>query len=187
MALEPWAPVSEESLVDYKVFHVRKAVRRSPRTGKGVGLFILDTADWVNVVAFTRQQELILVRQYRHGIQDFTLEIPGGVVHGHEDPEIAARRELREESGYAPARITRIGRVAPNPAFQTNYLTTFLATGCEVAGDLIQDQGEDLEVVLVPASDVEAKVRAGEIDHALVLAGLYFHKLGSGLERDNPG
>ncbi len=179
MALKPWEQISEESLIQYKVFHVRKARRRSPRTGKEVGLFILDTVDWVNVVAFTKQQELILVRQYRHGIQDFTLEIPGGVLDGDEDPELAARRELREESGYAPGEVTRIGCAAPNPAFQTNHITTYLATGCELAGDLIQDHGEDLEVVLVPRAEVEAKVRTGEIDHALVLAGLYFHKLKS--------
>lgn len=180
MALEPWDPVSEESQFQYKVFHVRKAVRRSPRTGQEVGLFILDTVDWVNVVAFTKEGELILVRQYRHGIQDFTLEIPGGVVHGDEDPEIAARRELREESGHAAGRIQRIGRAAPNPAFQTNHITTYLATDCELEGELIQDQGEDLEVVLVPAGEVEKKVRSGEIDHALVLVGLYFHSLGAG-------
>ena len=179
MALKPWEQISEESLIQYKVFHVRKARRRSPRTGKEVGLFILDTVDWVNVVAFTKEQELILVRQYRHGIQDFTLEIPGGVLDGDEDPTVAARRELREESGYAPGEVTRIGRAAPNPAFQTNHITTYLATDCELAGDLIQDQGEDLEVVLVPRAAVEARVRAGEIDHALVLAGLYFHKLKS--------
>ena len=70
-----------------------------------------------------------------------------------------------------------IGRAAPNPAFQTNHITTFLARDCELAGPLIQDKGEDLEVVLVPGDQVEEKVRAGEIDHALVLAGLYFHKL----------
>lgn len=186
MPLEPWDSISEESLFQYKVFHVRKALRRSPRTGKDIGLFILDTADWVNVVAFTKQQELILVRQYRHGIKDFTLEIPGGVVHGDENGEIAARRELREESGYAAGEMTRIGRAAPNPAFQTNYITTYLATGCELAGDLIQDQGEDLEVVLVPRDEVEARVRAGEIDHALVLAGLYFHRLESGSETESP-
>ena len=179
MALKPWESISEEPLFQYKVFNVLKARRRSPRTGKEVGLFILDTVDWVNVVAFTKQQELILVRQYRHGIQDFTLEIPGGVLDGDEDPELAARRELREESGYAPGEVTRIGRAAPNPAFQTNHITTYLATGCELAGDLIQDHGEDLEVVLVPRAEVEAKVRTGEIDHALVLAGLYFHKLKS--------
>lgn len=180
MALEPWDPISEESHFQFKAFEVRKALRRSPRTGKEVGLFILDTLNWVNVVAFTKEQELILVRQYRHGTKDFTLEIPGGVVHDGEDPETAARRELREESGYAPGRFTRIGRCAPNPAFQTNHITTYLATDCELRGELIQDQGEDLEVVLVPADEAEAKVLAGEIDHALVLAGLYFYKLQNG-------
>ena len=177
MSLKPWEQLSEESLVQYKVFHVRKARRRSPRTGEDIGLFILDTVDWVNLVAFTKQQDLILVRQYRHGTCEFTLEIPGGIVHGDEDLELAARRELREESGYGAGEMVRIGRAAPNPAFQTNHITTYLARGCELEGELIQDQGEDLEVVLVPQDQVEEKVRAGEIDHALVLAGLYFHKL----------
>ncbi len=177
MSLKPWEQLSQESLFQYKVFHVSKAWRRSPRTGEDVGLFILDTVDWVNVVAFTKQQDLILVRQYRHGTREFTLEIPGGILHGSEEAELAARRELREETGHEPGEVIYIGRAAPNPAFQTNHITTFLARDCELAGPLIQDKGEDLEVVLVPGDQVEEKVRAGEIDHALVLAGLYFHKL----------
>ena len=98
-------------------------------------------------------------------------------MHGSEEAELAARRELREETGYEPGEVIYIGRAAPNPAYQTNHITTFLARDCELAGPLIQDKGEDLEVVLVPGDQVEEKVRAGEIDHALVLAGLYFHKL----------
>ncbi|MHC4899362.1 MAG: NUDIX hydrolase [Planctomycetota bacterium] len=177
MSLKPWEQLGEESLAQYKVFHVRKARRRSPRTGQDIGFFILDTVDWVNVVAFTKAQELILVRQYRHGTCEFALEIPGGIVHGDADAEAAARRELREETGYVPGEFVCIGRAAPNPAFLTNHITTFLATGCELSGELIQDQGEDLEVVLVPRDQIAPKVRAGEIDHALVLAGLYFHEL----------
>jgi 8-oxo-dGTP pyrophosphatase MutT (NUDIX family) len=173
MGLRPWEQLNEERLVRYKVFDVRRSVRRSPRTGVEHGIFTIDTLEWVHIVAISSASELILVRQYRHGSRTFSLEIPGGVV-GPEDPDPAATaaRELREETGYEAARWVALGSTNPNPALFTNRLHTFLATGCERVGDLIQDSGEDLEVVLMPVAEVEQRIRAGAFDNALVLAGL---------------
>ena len=178
MTLQPWEHLREEPLVRYKVFDVHKAVRRSPRNGVDIGFFLVRTWDWVNVVALTERDELLLVRQYRHGTQEFTLEIPGGIVHGaDEPPALAAARELREETGYEAARLTPLGVVRPNPAILTNRCHTFLATGCRRVGDLQQDAGEDMELLAVPLADVDAMVLRGEIDHALVLAALHFLRL----------
>ncbi len=178
MSLKPWEQLHEESLVRYKVFDVRKSLRRSPRNGAEIGFFIINTWDWVNVVAFTKDQQLIMVRQYRQGTKEVTLEIPGGILHAKdEDPEIAAIRELREETGYQPGMVQALGGVSSNPAIFNNRCMTFLATDCEPVGDLIQDQGEDLEVVLLPLDEVEDKVRRGEIAHSLVVVGLYLYRL----------
>ena len=174
MALSDWEQLSEETLVRYKVFDVVKARRRSPRTGQDIGFFVIRTPAWVNVVALTEDDELLLVRQYRHGTETMSLEIPGGLVDPGEHPADAAKRELREETGFEAAGIQPIGVMTPNPAIFANRCHTYLATGCRRVGDLAMDPGEDLEIVIVPAGQVDELVRTGKIDHALVLAAFAF-------------
>lgn len=173
MTLGDWEQLGEESLLRYKVFHVRKSRRRSPRTGAEIGFFLIDTRDWVNIVAVTTADELVLVRQFRHGSERTGLEIPGGLVDPHEkDPAIAAARELREESGYEAAHLERLGVMNPNPAIFSNRCTVYLATGCRRVGELQMDPGEDIEVVTVPVAELDALIRSGEIEHAIVLGAI---------------
>lgn len=176
MSLRDWQEVHEESLVHYKVFDVVKARRRSPRTGVEIGFFLIRTPDWVNVVALTEQQELILVRQYRHGTRTFSLEIPGGLIDAHDaDPAAAAARELREETGYAAQRWTALGAIDPNPAIISNRCWTFLAEGCLRVGEAALEEKEDIAVEEIPLARVPALLGGGEITHALVAVA--FQKL----------
>lgn len=171
--LREWEQLGEEYLARYKVFDVVKSRRRSPRTGVDIGFFLIRTPDWVNVVAITEDDQLVLVRQFRHGTEEFSLEIPGGLVDPHErEPAAAAVRELREETGFLPGELHPLGSMAPNPAIFGNRCYAYLATGCRRVGELLQDPGEDLEVVLVPVAEVDSLVRSGAIDHALVLAAI---------------
>jgi len=175
--LRPWPETGRRRLAKLKVFDVLEARRRSPRTGEEHRFFLVDTWDWVNVVAFTDDEELVLVRQFRHGPSEFTVEIPGGVIEPDEDPAATAARELREETGYRAAHLELLGTVNPNPALFTNRCHTFLARGCRKVGEIEQDAGEDIEVLTLPLAEVEDRVRRGEIDHSLVLSGLYFLRL----------
>lgn len=181
MTLRPWDELSSETLAHYKVFHVRKARRRSPRTGAEIGFFLIDTPDWVNVLPITEDGQVVLVRQFRHGPQRVTLEIPGGLIDAHEtDPAAAAARELREETGYAAARIEPLGVMNPNPSMMSNRCFAFLATGCRRVGELAMDPGEDIEVVTIPLAELDARIRAGDIEHAIVLATISFFRARSG-------
>ena len=89
--------------------------------------------DWVNVIPVTPQGKVVVIRQYRHGTGEISLEIPGGVVDAGESHEETARRELLEETGYTAGEIIPIGRVAANPAIQDNHMHTFLALGARAA------------------------------------------------------
>jgi len=172
--LRRWQQIGEEVLARYKVFEVVKSRRRSPRTGSDIGFFVVRTPDWVNVVALTEADELILVRQFRHGTQHMSLEIPGGLIDPGENPAAAAVRELREETGFEAGPVRPIGVMTPDPAIFTNRCHTFLATGCRRVGDPTPDPGEDIEVVVVPAARVDRLLTEGAIDHALVLAAIAF-------------
>lgn len=172
--IEPWDRLASEAGGDYRIFRVRRDRSRSRASG-GVGLFsVIEAPDWVNVWAVTDDGRVVLIRQFRHGTRDVSLEIPGGAVDPGEAPEAAARRELAEETGYTAARWTHLGTVAPNPAIQANRCHTFLAAGARPTGTTNLGPGEEIEVVLATAAEVRERVRSGEIDHALVVAALWY-------------
>jgi ADP-ribose pyrophosphatase len=171
----PWKKLGAESIGNFKIFELQREKYVSPRTGETLNATIIAAADWVNIVALTRAGECVLIRQFRFGTELMTLEIPGGMIDPGEAPLVAAQRELREETGYVAERWTSIGRFAPNPAFQRNYLHTFLAEGCAHEGELVQDPGEDIEVLLMSQAQVQAALADGSIDHALVV--IAFHAL----------
>ncbi len=170
---ESWTLLGERAVADHRIFRVRLD-RYHLEGGAERDYVVLDGPDWVNVVALTAGRDLVLVRQYRHGVRTVTLEIPGGMVDDGETPEQAARRELREETGCEAASLERIGTVWPNPACQTNTCHTFLATGVRSVGPPRPDPGERIEVVTRPAAEAPRLVREGEIRHALVVCALAF-------------
>ena len=151
-----------------------RTATRSPTTGELHDFFRIDSNDWVNVVAFTGAGELVMVRQYRHGLGELTLEIPGGLVDPGELPAEAAARELFEETGYRAGKLEEIGTTCPNPALFGNRLYSYLASGLERVGDPSNPGTEETVVELVPEPAVRALVREGEIDHALVIAAFHF-------------
>ncbi|MCG8462157.1 MAG: NUDIX hydrolase [Holophagales bacterium] len=159
------------------IFAVDTARRRSPRTGKAGTYRILRTADWVNVVALTPERQVILIEQYRHGIDAATLEIPGGMVDPGEDPADAASRELREETGYTGGPPELLGRVHPNPAIQDNLCSAYLIRDCRLTHDTEWDSGEHILIHLEEAARIPELLHLGHITHSLVIAAFHWWHL----------
>jgi 8-oxo-dGTP pyrophosphatase MutT (NUDIX family) len=172
-----WEVLASERLHDCSVFRVSRLLSRSPRDGGSHAFFRIDAAEWVNVVPITAAGDLVLIRQYRHGAGEVTLEIPGGMVDPGETPSAAAARELLEETGYGAAELSAIGQSNPNPALFGNRLHSFVARGCEPVAEVSNEGNEETVVELVPRAAIPRLVREGSIDHALVLAGLYYLEL----------
>jgi len=173
MPPKPWKVLSSRVDECFRIFNIRIDRAFSPRTEQAHDFYILESTDWVNVIPITPREEIVLVRQYRHGTREVTLEIPGGIVERQDSPEDAARRELMEETGFKEKGMVLLGSVNPNPAFLTNRCYTYLAKDVVRVKTQDQDEKEDIEVEVMPLEEVPRLIREGEISHALVLAAFY--------------
>ena len=175
---EAWDTLASRLLGDYRIFRLWEQTRRSPRTGLDRPFYVLESEDWANIIPVTAEGQVVFVRQFRHGTQEVTLEIPGGIVDaGDGSPAVAARREMIEESGYDSLTIIPLGSVAPNPALLTNRCHTFLALDAEQAAEPNPGHFEDTVVELAPLVDVPELIRGGRISHALVIAAFHLYEL----------
>lgn len=176
--IKPWEKIRSKQLGDFRIFKLRTDTKISPRTGKEHEFFILDTANWVNIVAVTPDQKLVMVEQYRHGSNTVELEIPGGLMEPHEtDPVATGVRELREETGYEGENARLLGRVYSNPAIFNNTTFTVLIENCRLKHAVEFDSGEDLITRLVPVADLPKLVADEKISHSLVVVALYHFDL----------
>ena len=170
MTIKPWKILESHHLHKY----VRIDKCELPN-GMVIDGFVLEYADWATILALTKQQEVVLARQYRHGAQKVILELPGGAMEAEdESPMQAARRELLEETGYASDNFIQIGCVSPNPANQTNLIYSFLALDAEKVDIQHLDGTEEIEVVLKPLEEVIAMAKSGALIQAMQVSAIFF-------------
>lgn len=170
---QDWREIEREIVADCGIFQVERSRAVSPVDGVAREFHRIVSCDWAQIVPITAADEVVLVRQYRHGSQRVTLEIPGGLVDEGEEPAAAALRECLEETGYRASSAIPLGVVQPNPALFANRLHSFYATGVELEGAVQNTGTEFTDVVLVPVARLPGMLQSGEIDHALVAATLW--------------
>lgn len=169
-----WEKLGESTQARTRIFDLLSARYRHPVRGTERDFVVMRAPDWVNVIALTADDQLVLVQQFRYGIGEFSLELPGGVIDAGEDPLTAGLRELREETGFAGAPAKLLGSVHPNPALQSNRCHFVFVEAAVNSHPLQWDADEEIHVVTQPVESVLALARAGGISHALVLNALFF-------------
>lgn len=171
---KPWRRLRSELVHDAGIFRLRRdAYEHEGRPTRP--FYVLESNPWVNVVPLTPAGEVVLVRQYRHGIEEPTLEVPGGLVDPpDEDPAAAAARELLEETGYAGAAPELLAVVSSNPAILDNRTHCFLVRDARPVGAPHPDPHEDVTVEIVPLERVREMVLTGGIHHSLSACALMF-------------
>lgn len=169
-----WDKISSRYLVREKWATLRVDTCKMPDGTLVDDYYVLEYPDWVNAVAFTEDDRILLIRQYRHGAEDVFLEIPGGCIDEGETPEEAVVRELLEETGYAFDSIEKVGQVYANPSTAANLTHAFVLRGGKKVQEQHLDGREEIEVLTVSVSELKELLLNNEIKQALHVSSIFF-------------
>jgi 8-oxo-dGTP pyrophosphatase MutT (NUDIX family) len=170
--VEIWKRIQSKQIADCRVFKVREDFAESGE--KESSFFVIENPNWVNVIALTERHEVVLIEQFRHGIEEIILEIPGGIIDENESPETAARRELLEETGFSAEHFMLLGKSHPNPAIQNNTIYHFLAVDAQKTEEVKFDEHESVVTKMVHLNNIPDLIRNGKINHSLVVAAFQY-------------
>lgn len=161
----PWSNINNRKYFDNGFMQVNGKTSRSEMTGFEREYIQITCPDLVHIAAVTNNNEIIIVNQFRHGIDNFVLELPGGSINKGESPAIAAARELSEETGYVSNSWEFLGELYVQPAVHSNKVYMFLARDIILTEGKAPDKGEELEVIKIPAGEVINMCKNGGIMH----------------------
>lgn len=169
---EVWKRHRIEKGPDLHILQVRFDWLKHPRSQKDVKRLILEACDWVNIVATTPGNEIVVVRQFRFGVEKITTEIPGGMVDHGENSLAAAVRELREETGYTSSEWHYLGSVETNPAILNNVCHSWHAKNATQTEEMHPEEEEDITVALLTLDEIRREIQTGSFRHSLTLLAL---------------
>lgn len=172
--MEKWKTINSNYIIQRPWATLRVDKLEMPNGNIKEEYYVLEYPTWVNMVALTEDNQIIFVKQYRHGAGQIMVELPAGVVEENEDPEIAARRELLEETGYAFDQITYVCELFANPATSGNITYTYLLTGGRKVQEQDLDPSEDIEVVLMELEEAKQFLFENKIGQALHSSALFY-------------
>lgn len=171
---QAWEILRRTTHADCRVFSVQRKRCRHPERKEDVDFYSVHSRPFVNVLAVTPDRQLVLVNQFRFGVEDFSLEVPGGLVDPGEEALEAGIRELKEETGFVGKNARVIGDVWTNPAIMDNICSFVLVEEAVRNGSAQWDEHEEIGVSVAPIDQVMEWARNGKIRHGLILNGLFF-------------
>jgi ADP-ribose pyrophosphatase len=171
--IKPWPIIESTKTFDTSLFSITTNRCLSPRTGQEHDFYVIDFPNWVQVISITPDDQIVMVRQYRHGCGRVFLELPGGLIDKNDlSPDQAAKRELLEETGYCAENLILLTRIYPQPAVLSNMGLTYMAREVKKVAEPNLDATEDIEVCLVKLQKIPEMIRGGEINHGQTVMAL---------------
>lgn len=169
-----WKVLHSEYLFNQPWLTVRKDHCQLPDGTEIPAFYVNEYPEWVNAFAITEEGKVLMVKQYRHGIGQISIELPGGVVEKGEDLLEGCKRELLEETGYVFNEWEFIGKVCANPSTTNNYTHFYLAKGGKKVAELSLDEGEDLVVMEISIEEVKQLVLENKIIQSLHTNAIFY-------------
>ena len=169
-----WKVLESEYLFNEPWLTIRRDKCELPNGNIMPAFYVQEYPAWASAFALTKDNKVLMIKQYRHGIEEVTIEVPGGVVDKGEEPSTAIRRELLEETGYEFESFEFLGKVCANPSTADNYLHMYLARGGEKVAEQKLDETEDVEVVIYTIDEVKQLLKENKIVQSLHVSCIFY-------------